>query len=213
MQTPAALPQCSSSNLNPFTHLAISYQEILFFPGPFGHWKWLLVIGAARSCSSSSATSCSTGCVIRSRKKCDGSRSRSSSCAGDVVGWSSCNGSIERHRIVTEGLSPLRRRRQFATLKSALLRAASCRPAARRDVQALQRRSFAVPPGSDLGVIGRNGSGKSTMLKLVAGITKPTSGHGEGQRPHLGAHRARRRVSSRDLRPRERLHQRHHARV
>ncbi len=30
-------------NLNPFTHLAISYQEILFFNGPFGHWKWLLV--------------------------------------------------------------------------------------------------------------------------------------------------------------------------
>jgi lipopolysaccharide transport system permease protein len=34
-------------NLNPFTHLAISYQEILFYPGPFGHWKWLLAIGGA----------------------------------------------------------------------------------------------------------------------------------------------------------------------
>jgi lipopolysaccharide transport system permease protein len=34
-------------NLNPFTHLAISYQEILFYPGPFGHWKWLLALGAA----------------------------------------------------------------------------------------------------------------------------------------------------------------------
>jgi len=33
-------------NLNPFTHLAISYQEILFFNGPFGHWKWLLALGA-----------------------------------------------------------------------------------------------------------------------------------------------------------------------
>jgi ABC-type polysaccharide/polyol phosphate export permease len=32
-------------NLNPFTHLAISYQEILFYPGPFGHWKWLLALG------------------------------------------------------------------------------------------------------------------------------------------------------------------------
>jgi lipopolysaccharide transport system permease protein len=32
-------------NWNPFTHLAISYQEILFFDGPFGHWKWLLAIG------------------------------------------------------------------------------------------------------------------------------------------------------------------------
>jgi len=34
-------------NLNPFTHLAISYQEILFFPGPIGHWRWLLALGAA----------------------------------------------------------------------------------------------------------------------------------------------------------------------
>jgi ABC-type polysaccharide/polyol phosphate export permease len=33
-------------NLNPFTHLAISYQEILFYPGPFGPWKWLLALGA-----------------------------------------------------------------------------------------------------------------------------------------------------------------------
>jgi lipopolysaccharide transport system permease protein len=34
-------------NLNPFAHLAISYQEILFFPGPFGHWKWLVALGLA----------------------------------------------------------------------------------------------------------------------------------------------------------------------
>jgi ABC-type polysaccharide/polyol phosphate export permease len=34
-------------NLNPFTHLAIAYQEILFFNGPIGHWKWLLALGAA----------------------------------------------------------------------------------------------------------------------------------------------------------------------
>jgi ABC-type polysaccharide/polyol phosphate export permease len=33
--------------LNPFYHLAISYQEILFFPGPFGHKKWLLALGVA----------------------------------------------------------------------------------------------------------------------------------------------------------------------
>src|SRR5207249_1177740 len=34
-------------NLNPFTHLAISYQEILFYPGPFGHMRWLLMLWAA----------------------------------------------------------------------------------------------------------------------------------------------------------------------
>jgi ABC-type polysaccharide/polyol phosphate export permease len=34
-------------NFNPFTHLAITYQEILFFDGAVGHWRWLLVLGAA----------------------------------------------------------------------------------------------------------------------------------------------------------------------
>jgi len=31
-------------DFNPFAHLAISYQEILFYDGPFGHWKWLLAL-------------------------------------------------------------------------------------------------------------------------------------------------------------------------
>jgi ABC-type polysaccharide/polyol phosphate export permease len=39
--------QAKALNLNPFTHLAITYQEILFFEGPVGHWKWLLALGAA----------------------------------------------------------------------------------------------------------------------------------------------------------------------
>jgi lipopolysaccharide transport system permease protein len=34
-------------NANPFYHLVVSYQEILFFPGGFGHWKWLLMLGVA----------------------------------------------------------------------------------------------------------------------------------------------------------------------
>lgn len=29
-------------NLNPMAHIAISYQEVLFFIGPHGHWKWLM---------------------------------------------------------------------------------------------------------------------------------------------------------------------------
>jgi lipopolysaccharide transport system permease protein len=34
-------------NLNPFAHLAVSYQEILFYDGPFGHWRWLLALAGA----------------------------------------------------------------------------------------------------------------------------------------------------------------------
>ena len=34
-------------NLNPMTHLAISYQEVLFYEGPHGHWKWLMALAAA----------------------------------------------------------------------------------------------------------------------------------------------------------------------
>src|SRR6187401_233596 len=67
--------------------------------------------------------------------------------------------------------------RQFYTLKSALLRRSLLRDlSAAETFTALTDVSFAVPKGSTYGVIGRNGSGKSTALKLVAGITKPTSG-------------------------------------
>lgn len=34
-------------NANPFYHLVVSYQEILFFKGGFGHWKWLMMVGLA----------------------------------------------------------------------------------------------------------------------------------------------------------------------
>jgi ABC-type polysaccharide/polyol phosphate export permease len=34
-------------NLNPFTHLAVAYQQVLFVPGPFGGWRRLLALGAA----------------------------------------------------------------------------------------------------------------------------------------------------------------------
>jgi lipopolysaccharide transport system permease protein len=34
-------------DLNPMTHVIVSYQEILFFVGPIGHWRWLLATGGA----------------------------------------------------------------------------------------------------------------------------------------------------------------------
>jgi ABC-type polysaccharide/polyol phosphate export permease len=32
-------------NANPFTHLAVAYQEVLFVPGPFTAWPRLLAVG------------------------------------------------------------------------------------------------------------------------------------------------------------------------
>ena len=67
--------------------------------------------------------------------------------------------------------------KQFATLKSALLQRSILQEMQPKETfQALKNVSFSVPKGSTFAVVGRNGSGKSTALKLVAGITKPTSG-------------------------------------
>jgi len=69
------------------------------------------------------------------------------------------------------------RRRRFATLKSALLSGrvlSDLRPDETFD--ALKGVSFDVVAGRTFGIVGRNGSGKSTMLKLIAGIGRPTEG-------------------------------------
>ncbi|WP_461637437.1 ABC transporter ATP-binding protein, partial [Leucobacter sp. BZR 635] len=41
---------------------------------------------------------------------------------------------------------------------------------------ALRNVSFDVAPGEAIGVVGRNGQGKSTLLKLVAGVLLPDEG-------------------------------------
>lgn len=41
---------------------------------------------------------------------------------------------------------------------------------------ALRDVSFAVQPGESIGVVGRNGQGKSTLLRLVAGVLLPDEG-------------------------------------
>jgi ABC-type polysaccharide/polyol phosphate transport system ATPase subunit len=69
------------------------------------------------------------------------------------------------------------RRKQFATLKSALLSGrviSDLRPDA--VFEALRGVTFDVAAGRTFGIVGRNGSGKSTMLKMIAGIGRPTSG-------------------------------------
>jgi ABC-type polysaccharide/polyol phosphate transport system ATPase subunit len=84
------------------------------------------------------------------------------------------------HAIELHNVTKIYRRfsgKQFATLKSALLQRSILRELQPAETfQALNDVSFSIPKGSTFAVIGRNGSGKSTALKLVAGITKPTSG-------------------------------------
>ena len=45
-----------------------------------------------------------------------------------------------------------------------------------QDFTALEHISFTVRRGETFGLIGRNGAGKSTMLKMISGILKPTEG-------------------------------------
>jgi len=78
---------------------------------------------------------------------------------------------------VTKVYRKYARRKQFATIKSAILSGTLVSDLNPDDTfHALKGVSFSVRPGCTFGIVGRNGSGKSTALKVVAGITKPTTG-------------------------------------
>ena len=78
---------------------------------------------------------------------------------------------------VTKTYRKYARRKQFATIKSAILSGTLVNDLNPDETfHALRGVSFTVRHGSTFGIVGRNGSGKSTALKLVAGITKPTTG-------------------------------------
>jgi ABC-type polysaccharide/polyol phosphate transport system ATPase subunit len=80
-------------------------------------------------------------------------------------------------RDVTKVYRKFAHRKQFATIKSALLTGSLVRDLRPDETfAALKGVSFQVPAGCTYGIIGRNGSGKSTMLKCVAGISRPTTG-------------------------------------
>jgi rfaE bifunctional protein nucleotidyltransferase chain/domain len=66
---------------------------------------------------------------------------------------------------------------QFTTLKSAIVSGSLIKDLSAGDLfTALDHVSFDIPRGCTYGILGENGSGKSTTLKLLSGITKPSSG-------------------------------------
>lgn len=66
---------------------------------------------------------------------------------------------------------------KFLTLKSALVNRTLFNDLKQEEkFAALNGVSFKVGDGKTLSIIGENGSGKSTMLKILAGISRPTSG-------------------------------------
>jgi ABC-type polysaccharide/polyol phosphate transport system ATPase subunit len=71
-------------------------------------------------------------------------------------------------------------------LNAALARVVGRSRGSSREMWALRDVSFSVREGEALGIVGRNGAGKSTILKILAGITAPT----------VGASRTRGRVAA-----------------
>jgi ABC-type polysaccharide/polyol phosphate transport system ATPase subunit len=72
---------------------------------------------------------------------------------------------VQRFRIIRERPDTLRE--AFAKLR---------RRTTYHDFDALKHVSFQVSEGEMVGIVGRNGSGKSTILKITAGVYSPTSG-------------------------------------
>ena len=54
-----------------------------------------------------------------------------------------------------------------------------------KDFYALNDISFEVKKGQTVGIIGTNGSGKSTILKIITGVLTPTKGDDRGRYLHF----------------------------
>ena len=76
---------------------------------------------------------------------------------------------VQRFRVIQE---------RHDTLREAFARITRSRTTY-HEFEAVRHVSFEVSKGEVVGIIGRNGSGKSTILKLVAGVYAPTSGRVE----------------------------------
>src|SRR4029079_14859785 len=82
---------------------------------------------------------------------------------------------MEPGQIVAERVS---RRFRVNPHRNLTLKEAVLRPETRRaeEIWALRDVSLEIEPGASVGFVGRIGSGKTTFLRLIAGIFVPTSG-------------------------------------
>src|SRR6476469_11187409 len=72
------------------------------------------------------------------------------------------------------GIEFLRNRRYRLSLREMVFKGHSTSP--RGTFWALRDISFSVGPGEAVGLVGGNGQGKSTLLKLIAGVLLPDEG-------------------------------------
>lgn len=85
------------------------------------------------------------------------------------------NGSDREQSVVADNLAKTYRLGESLRLE-ATLRALLRRPSGRAAFEALRGVSFETYPGECFGIVGSNGSGKSTVLQILAGITLPSAG-------------------------------------
>jgi ABC-2 type transport system ATP-binding protein len=80
------------------------------------------------------------------------------------------------HAIKVEdlGVRFFKSRRRRASLRQQLFRPGDVKPS--EQFWGLRHVSFTIKPGEAVGVVGANGQGKSTLLKLIAGVMLPDEG-------------------------------------